>query len=69
MVVVPSRCHENQPMSILEAYGLGTPVVATRLGGIPELVVDDVTGVIVDPPAAQHSPAYRGEKGRPALGL
>jgi glycosyltransferase involved in cell wall biosynthesis len=36
-------------MSILEAYGLGTPAVATRLGGIPELVVDGVTGVIVDP--------------------
>jgi glycosyltransferase involved in cell wall biosynthesis len=54
LVVVPSRCHENQPMSILEAYGLGTPVVATRLGGIPELVVDGVTGVIVEPedPAA-----------------
>ena len=49
VVAVPSRCHENQPMSILEAYGLSTPVVATRLGGIPELVVDDVTGVIVEP--------------------
>jgi glycosyltransferase involved in cell wall biosynthesis len=48
-VVVPSRCHENQPMSILEAYGFGKPVVASRLGGIPELVVEGVTGVLVEP--------------------
>jgi glycosyltransferase involved in cell wall biosynthesis len=48
VVVVPSRCHENQPMSILEAYGYGTPVVASRLGGIPELVVEGTTGLLVD---------------------
>jgi hypothetical protein len=48
LVVVPSRCHENQPMSILEAYGFGTPVVASRLGGIPELVVEGTTGLLVD---------------------
>jgi glycosyltransferase involved in cell wall biosynthesis len=54
VVVVPSRCHENQPMSILEAYGFGTPVVASRLGGIPELVVEGTTGLLVEPddPAA-----------------
>jgi glycosyltransferase involved in cell wall biosynthesis len=49
LVVVPSRCHENQPMSILEAYGFATPVVASRLGGIPELVVEGRTGLLVDP--------------------
>jgi glycosyltransferase involved in cell wall biosynthesis len=54
IVVLPSRCHENQPMSILEAYSFGKPVVASRLGGIPELVVEGGTGLLVaqDDPAA-----------------
>jgi glycosyltransferase involved in cell wall biosynthesis len=34
---MPSRCHDNQPMAVLEAYGCGVPVVATSLGGLPEL--------------------------------
>ncbi|WP_340539653.1 glycosyltransferase [Nocardioides sp. GXZ039] len=47
VVVVPSRWYENQPMTILEAYGAGRPVVASRLGGLPELVDDGVTGALV----------------------
>lgn len=46
--VVPSRWHENQPLSVLESYALGVPVVATSLGGLPELVDDD-TGWLVPP--------------------
>lgn len=45
--VVPSRWHENQPMSILEAFGLATPVVCTDLGGMPELVRGGVEGSVV----------------------
>ena len=37
VAVMPSRCHDNQPMAVLEAYGCGVPVVATSLGGLPEL--------------------------------
>ncbi|WP_131742776.1 glycosyltransferase [Actinomadura roseirufa] len=53
-LLVPSRWFENQPMIILEGYGGGVPVVAARLGGIPELVEDGVTGRLVPPddPAA-----------------
>lgn len=40
---VPSRWHENQPLAVLESFALGVPVVATDLGGLPELV-DDHTG-------------------------
>ncbi len=52
--VVPSRWYENQPMTVLESYALGVPVVASRLGGLPELVEDGVDGLLVphDDPAA-----------------
>ena len=53
-MVVPSRWHENQPMTILESFAAATPVVATTLGGMPELVRDGVEGRLVPPddPAA-----------------
>jgi glycosyltransferase involved in cell wall biosynthesis len=38
MLVLSSRCHEFSPFSVLEAMGAGVPVVATRSGGVPELI-------------------------------
>jgi glycosyltransferase involved in cell wall biosynthesis len=38
MLVLGSRCHEFSPFSVLEAMGAGVPVVATRSGGVPELI-------------------------------
>ena len=43
-VVLPSECYENAPMSILEAYALGKPVIGARIGGIPELLREGETG-------------------------
>ena len=42
--IVPSEWYENNPMTIIEAYSVGTPVIGARIGGIPEIVVDDQTG-------------------------
>lgn len=39
-VVVPSEWYENNPMTVVEAYSVGTPVIGARIGGIPEIVVD-----------------------------
>ena len=47
VVAVPSRWHENQPMIVLEAFACGVPVVATTLGGLPELVEPGVDGLLV----------------------
>ena len=46
-VVLPSECYENAPMSVLEAYALGKPVIGARIGGIPELIREGCTGYTV----------------------
>jgi glycosyltransferase involved in cell wall biosynthesis len=48
-LVLPSEWYENAPISILEAYALGRPVIGTRIGGIPELVAHNETGILVEP--------------------
>lgn len=42
--VLPSECYENSPISVLESFALGKPVIGARIGGIPEMVRQDVTG-------------------------
>ncbi|MQA05126.1 MAG: glycosyltransferase [Streptosporangiales bacterium] len=49
VVVVPSVWHENQPLAVLEAFACARPVVATRMGGLPELVDPGVDGELVAP--------------------
>ena len=49
VLVVPSIWPENSPLVIREAFLAGVPVVASRIGGIPEAVVDGVNGLLVEP--------------------
>jgi len=49
VVCVPSTWEENQPMVVLEARRAGRPVLASRLGGLIELVRDGVDGWLVPP--------------------
>lgn len=43
--VIPSEWYENNPLSVIEAQCLGTPVLGARIGGIPELITEGVTGM------------------------
>jgi glycosyltransferase involved in cell wall biosynthesis len=47
--VVPSVWYENQPATILETYAVGRPVIGSRLGGIPELIDEECTGLLCEP--------------------
>jgi len=47
--VLPSLVREGTPTSILEAMQIGLPVVASRVGGIDEVVEDQVTGLLFEP--------------------
>jgi glycosyltransferase involved in cell wall biosynthesis len=47
--VCPSIWHEAFGLVIAEAMASATPVVASRIGGIPEIVSDNVTGILVEP--------------------
>lgn len=52
-VLVPSRWHENNPMSLLEARAVGAPAICTDMGGLPEMVEDGVDGFVVPPANVQ----------------
>jgi len=79
-LVVPS-VYEGMPLVILEAMVAGVPVVASRVSGIPEVVLDPETGWLVPPEdpvalaaalaelfAVPEAARRRGERGRQRLG-
>ncbi len=49
VVVVPSTAAESAPRSIAEAQAAGRAVVASRIGGTPEMIRDGITGLLVPP--------------------
>lgn len=78
-VCVPSEWYESSPMSALEAFACGRPVLASRIGGIPETVVENETGILVGPGDVEglaaaigdlwHNPERCQELGRAARRL
>ncbi|MBB1313190.1 MULTISPECIES: glycosyltransferase family 4 protein [Aliivibrio] len=52
-VIVPSECYENCSMSVLEAMSYSKPVIASRIGGLPEQIRDGVDGYLFEAGNAQ----------------
>lgn len=50
--------HDGIPVALMEAMAMGIPTISTRIGGIPELILDEQTGLLVsheDPEALAHA--------------
>ena len=44
-MVLPSEWSENNPLTVIESQSLGTPVLGARIGGIPELIEEKISGM------------------------
>jgi glycosyltransferase involved in cell wall biosynthesis len=49
MLILPSVCYEGFPMVIREAFALGVPVAASRVGSLPSIVDEGTNGVLFRP--------------------
>lgn len=49
VLVIPSTCYENAPLTIVEAFACGLPVIASNLGSIPEFVRHRYNGLLFEP--------------------
>lgn len=54
-VVLPTW-EDNCPMVVLEAQAAGVPVIASNVGGVPDLVENEVTGILTDPSRPETMP-------------
>ena len=48
VIAVPSRWFEGFPMTVLEAFAAGTPIIASRIGSLAEVVEDGISGLTRD---------------------
>ena len=53
LLIAPSVCYENNPLSILESHSMGVPVVTMNYGGMAELVEDGKTGALASVPTPE----------------
>lgn len=47
-IILPTQWYEGFPMTIVEAYACGTPVLGSRIGNVGNLVMEDITGYRFD---------------------
>lgn len=49
LIVCPSVCYENFPFAVVESFLFSKPAIGSRIGGIPELIIDGETGFLFEP--------------------
>ena len=62
-LAVLSARNEGSPLSLIEAMAAGCPVVATGVGGVPDLVADGVSGLLLPPDVLLRAPERRRTMG------
>lgn len=67
IVIIPTVASEGQSLSCLEAMAAGCAVIATRVGGLGELITDGVDGLLCDPEPRSIAAALRRAVRDPAL--
>ena len=53
-VLILTSVEEGMPNAVIEALALGKPVIATKTGGIPEIVEDGYNGLLIPPKSPEH---------------
>ena len=54
LLIVPSEWYEGLPLTIVEAFACGLPVIGSRLGSVAEVIEDQETGVLFTPGDARE---------------
>lgn len=49
ILIVPSEWYEGWPLTVVDAFAVGTPVLASRIGALTEMITDGVTGLLFEP--------------------
>ncbi|PMQ01811.1 MAG: group 1 glycosyl transferase [Dictyoglomus sp. NZ13-RE01] len=49
VTIVPSICYETFGMVVIESFAFGVPVIGSDIGGIPEMIINGVNGILFDP--------------------
>lgn len=52
--IIPSEWWENNPLSVIEAYSVGVPVIGAKVGGIPEIIAEGETGYLFEMKNVDH---------------
>jgi len=47
--ILPSEWYENGPMSVMESFAMGKPVIGARIGGITEMIENGINGYLFEP--------------------
>src|SRR3569833_265723 len=59
-LICPSECYEVLGFTVVEAMAMGKPVIGAAIGGIPEMVIDNYTGLLFQPGDAVQLAAHIG---------
>jgi glycosyltransferase involved in cell wall biosynthesis len=49
VLLIPSLCYEGFPMAMVEAFSFGLPIIASRIGGLPDMLQDGHSGLLFEP--------------------